>query len=207
MAIIAVANQKGGVTKSTTARNLAIGMDADLLIDQDKNQNNIRWFKGLRSLPTTTKVAAALGSQKELDKLLDHDGLIIVDCSGADTNLSRTVLAYADLIICPCSNDYDSISTTQLFSDTIKQIEQSVDIKLNLKLLRVLEMPQRKNYDFIDELLEYTQWQAFKTSRPARKCYKTASNLGLGISEYKNAPIAAKNEFKSLIEEIKLEIN
>jgi chromosome partitioning protein len=209
MAIIVIANQKGGVTKSTTARNLAIGMKADILIDQDKNQNNVRWFNGLRDKEKNNckiKIESALGNKEQLAKLLQQDGLIIVDCGGADTDVSRTALAYADLVVCPCSNDFDAISTTLRFHRTIQDIEEKANIKINVKLLKALEMPTRKNFNFIDEFIEFTQWPMFTATRARRECYKKASNNGQGISEYKSASIAAQNEAQALIKEIQLDL-
>lgn len=214
MTIIAIANSKGGINKTTLARNLAIALKAKSLLDQDKNQNCIRWSAMRNNLNPELpqlKVISALGSKERLVELLndeyEENKILIIDCAGADTDLTRAALSVSDIVLCPCSEDFDTISSTVKFIETIKAIEENTEKKLNVNLIKALESPRKINFPQLKNLSQHASWPILDTPVSKRQCYKNAVSLGLGITEHKKSSIAVQTEFKALANEVQALIN
>jgi chromosome partitioning protein len=98
MKIVAIANQKGGVGKTTTAVNLSCGLAQlgrrILLIDLDP-QGNATSSLGLQELEGESLYEALLGTEPVADKILPTrlDGLFVVpadlDLAGAEIEIAR----------------------------------------------------------------------------------------------------------------------
>jgi len=98
MRIVAIANQKGGVGKTTTAVNLACGLaklgQRILLIDLDP-QGNATSSLGLQELEGESLYEALLGTEAVVEKILPtrFEGLFIIpanlDLAGAEIEIAR----------------------------------------------------------------------------------------------------------------------
>lgn len=214
MKIIAVANSKGGINKTTLARNLAIALQAKSLLDQDKNQNCIRWSAmrdNLNPELPQLKVISALGSKERLVELLNEEyeenKILIIDCAGADTDLTRAALSVSDIVLCPCSEDFDTISSTAKFIEIIHNIESNIEKKLNVHLIKALESPIKTKFPQVENLSQHANWPVLNAPVSKRQCYKNAVSLGLGITEHKKSTVAVQTEFKALVAEIQTLIN
>jgi chromosome partitioning protein len=104
MAIVTVADVKGGTGKTTTVINLLHALGLDEVVHLDKHGGLLR-MNELRVNPFACIHAPK--SEKELLELLStdtKDRIMLVDCGGYDDMLGRLAIANADLVIVP-SND------------------------------------------------------------------------------------------------------
>jgi chromosome partitioning protein len=132
--IIVLGNEKGGSGKSTTAMHLVVGLMRDGYsvgaIDLDARQGTLsgylkarREFEGRHGVTLPQPMAASVfrserdsrteaeaEEREKLDEALRalsaHCDIIVVDCPGADTNLSRHGHAWADTLITPINDSF-----------------------------------------------------------------------------------------------------
>lgn len=119
--IISVANDKGGVGKTTTAINISVELSKfynTTIVDLDPKRQiskfNSRREEKLRQFTDYDKIIDFLTS--------DNEELIIIDLGGFDSNISRSALLMSDLIIVPTSgSDNDIVALNEMIA-TIEEV-------------------------------------------------------------------------------------
>ena len=210
--IIAFANQKGGVGKTTTCVNLSASLatqkkvllvDIDpqgnatmasgiskfditknvynILMDGSKAENEIitQTSGGYHIIPTNSDLTAAevglmnfyareSSLSKALEEIRDRYDYIFIDCPPALNLLTVNALCAADSIIVPMQCEYFSLEGLSDLTDTIRQIKENINSKLQIEgILRTMfDGRARLASDVSEDLKKHFKDKVYKTIIP-----------------------------------------
>lgn len=154
MAVVVVANAKGGVGKSTSAYNLQAKLNPRVLVDADIH-GGISVINSFRDVPLTNVVNVK--SEAELIKVLEadtQDSITLIDCGGFDDDITGLAIANSDMLIVP-SND-NVLEEIQLIrmSNRIQEISAQVNRPIQGHVLLNRVHPRRSNFKAFDGMIE-----------------------------------------------------
>ena len=155
MKVIAIANQKGGVAKTTTTHNLGAAMAAAgkrvLLIDLD-SQASLTISVGLEPLEVERTIVDVLRkdgtplmemellSRASREKILDRAlreargqyDYILIDCPPQLSILTINALSCADGVVIPVKTDYLAYRGLTQLQDSIQEIQELINPELKV---------------------------------------------------------------------------
>lgn len=209
--VITVANQKGGVGKSTIAVNLAVCAARDdkkvLLIDADV-QGSALSFRAMRESDDLNAVSIIQPTiHKDVESFSNFD-LIIIDAGGRDNTLFRSsVMAAAGgiLLIPILPSQYDIWAAEDTFN-TLKEARVYVDIKACAVFNQVIQNTKvlKEAKESLEELTAESNIELLSTVLYSRVDYKNSISKGLGVIEYQPTGKAAEEMGKLYAEIIAL---
>lgn len=213
MKVVAIANQKGGVGKSTLACNLAVNASKDgqktLIIDADVQGSSIS-FRAMRETDDLQAVSITTPTiHKDINNFANFD-LVIVDAGGRDNTLFRSAImaAASGILLIPVLPSQMDIWAAEDTFGVLREARTYVDINAYTVLNR-LPAGSNINKDAKDVLVDLAQEHdvsILNTNIYARVEFMKSISEGLGVIESQPSSKAAQ-EANELYAEIKNILN
>lgn len=211
MTIIAVANSKGGVGKSTVSVHLAAWLyeqgHSVILADCDTQQSSSQWI--LEACPGVRAVRLDNPDQilNELPSLAAEADYVIADGPGSQTETSRALLLRAEFAIVPCKA---SLLEVRALAKATEVLRQAQDIRGGVpKAIIVLSMIGQK-YRLTKDMVEAADalnLPVAKHSMVLRQIYADAPGQGAVVwhmgARAREASIEVKRLFSEILPEAK----
>lgn len=203
--VVSVAQNKGGVGKSTLAAQLAVTCSRQgyrcKIVDIDRQATLLSWGQ-LRDRIDSNRIhdiEVEQGSGWRLPYMIqrlsrDHDLVLIDGASGRDDDVSA-MIDCADLVLIPCQpTGLDLWATRTLF-------ENNPDLQINALVVLNRMPPRGKAADLIKQEVEKLPWPLARQLIGNRQAYAATMGVGLGVAEV--APLSlAGREISALAAEM-----
>lgn len=203
---IVIANQKGGVGKSTIACNLAVAFSKDsyktMLIDTDTQESSIS-FRVLRQTDDIQAISITKPTIHKDVTSFNHD-IIIIDVGGRDSSTFRSAImagGYGIVLIPVLPSVYD-IWATQDTLEVIKEARSYTNIDAYLIVNQVIRANiVKESLETLEELTKEYDVKILNTKLHSRIAYRNSIKEGKGVLELNDEK--AKSELYLLYKEIK----
>lgn len=210
--IVLFSHQKGGVGKSTIAINFAYQIQKrykDIVILDLDSQHSAILFNQLRMSEKLPTIKCVTQNDINLSEFLSHykaekNNLLIIDSGGYDSDINRTALIKADIIITPIGISQIEIFGLQKFRKILKDASEALNtkIKTNVLLNNVDSRSKSKLKDLKKYIKEkHNYFNLLNTTLYSRADYKNSYGDGLTVKEY-NKNGQAQEEIKEFTKEI-----
>lgn len=202
--IVCIANQKGGVGKTTLATNLAVALSkkgTTVLVDADDQQSAVKWSKRREENPIATEHHT--GDLKkvllDLHKKFDY---VVLDVAGRDSPEFHSALQVADKLIVPTQ---PSQADVEVLPFVLKMFNTYHKDNAKLEPFIVInKAPSNTKSTEVTDSIELLQtlpkFKILNTVIRDRKQFRDASIQGLSVLEMGSSK--AKDEFNEFLVEI-----
>jgi chromosome partitioning protein len=149
VSIVCVANSKGGTGKTSVSLNLIHHLLPDLIIDADVH----RGISNLLSLGDNSIEVRHAKTKQDIINWTKSDKLILIDCGGFDSDITRYAISQADQIITPTTDDPTDQFALIEFNKLIRAVSQMVNEKLTAQIILNRVHHSRTEFKDLDKLL------------------------------------------------------
>tara|TARA_B100000686_G_scaffold348142_1_gene438500 strand:+ start:708 stop:1346 length:639 start_codon:yes stop_codon:yes gene_type:complete len=205
--VIAVANQKGGVGKTTIAMNMAAGLmrrGSCIVIDSDPQGSATLWME-LSGDPSRFPVEVVLAEKKldkQVAKLQSKFDYIVIDCPPEITSGSIiSVMSISQILLVPLlPSPMDLWSSTRI-EELIKRAQKKNPKILPFILLNQIE-PRSAMSRGMDEALQEIDIPVLHNRLGRRASYRTSALEGCSVYDLGYRGRVASEEIDGVIDEV-----
>lgn len=206
MSIIANAHPKGGVGKTTSSINLIGELKCDS-VDLDTH-TGLSIIFGLRPEDKVISVKVPKTVEELIEIMTPYknsDKPLFIDCGGFDSDLTRTAVAFADIVIVPSKDSLPERIGLMHFDGVLDEISNimGTDITAYLYLCKV--NPNKKNFPKLEAILpSFKHLKMMKSRISARAEFEDIIENGTGITESLHGrSTSGGKEIIALVDEIR----
>jgi len=178
------------------------------ILDLD-SQHSAMLFNQLRVSMKLSTINCVTPNDINIGKFLNHykadtNNLLIIDSGGYDSDINRTVLIKADMIITPVGISQIEIFGLQKFKKILKDASEALNTKIKTNVL--LNNVDSRSKSKLKDLKEYIKekpnyFNLLNTTLHSRADYKNSYGEGLTVKEW-NKKGKAQEEVKEFTKEV-----
>ncbi len=214
---IAIANQKGGVGKSTTAINLSsclgeMGQKV-LTIDMDPQGNTTSGMGVEKNEVENTIYELLLGESKledkefilknAIDQVRDQYDFIIIDCPPSLNMLTINAMTTADTVLVPIQCEYYALEGLSQLMHTIELVQERLNPELEMEGVVFTMYDARTNLSLqvVENVKDSLDQNIYKTIIPRNVRLAEAPSYGMPINYYDKRSTGAES-YRLLADEV-----
>ncbi|KLU21081.1 chromosome partitioning protein ParA [Caballeronia mineralivorans PML1(12)] len=203
--IVTVGNSKGGVGKSTSSLQLALGLSLDgarvWLVDGDRQETSvtaitIRTDSGRAPIAASAYAnGATLRTQVQAQRhAYDH---IIIDAGGRDSSALRAALTVSDAVLIPFLPRSFDVWALHDIAELVEEARAVHDLK-PLAFMNAADPQGADNRDAAAAIRDFSSIELLPYRLNRRKAFSNASGAGLHVEEMKHRDPVACAEIERL---------
>ena len=205
--VIAVANQKGGVGKTTLAMNMAAGLarrGSCIVVDADPQRSATMWIElsdSLKGFPAKV-VPAEDEIKKQIIQLQTEFDYIVVDCPPEiKSNSTMSAIEISQVLLIPLLPSPMDLWASTRIEELIKRVQRANPTISAFVVLNQIE-PRSAMSRGMDDALQEINIPVLPHRMSRRASYRTAALEGCSVYDLGYRGQVASEEMDNIIDEV-----